>query len=476
VCLLASVSLTRAQPAEENRSGFESIERIALTQEEKAWVHEQEDISVCVDPDWLPFERINEQGKHEGISADFFELFGALTGLKFRLVQTESWKQSQVFAEHKKCQLLSMLNQSEERSRYLDFTEPYVSAPVVIVTRDDEGYLDGLKSLSGQTITMVRGYIYEEFVRRDFPFIDIKFVSTSDQSLEEVSAGKAAATIGSLYIVTERIQRLGLANLKIAGPTDFRNQLRIGVGKNQPVLLSVLNKAVNSISPRQETEIISRWVKVKYELGQDYALAVQIGVISLVLFILLGYRSWVLTRYNHKLNAAYELLEKRTDELDRISHTDALTNIYNRLRLDETITNEVNRYKRYREEFSLIILDIDHFKQVNDKFGHPVGDRTLVELCSLIGHQLRSTDIFGRWGGEEFLIVCPATSKQEAVIIAEKLRQSVDNYHFEPVGHLTVSFGVTAIETGDGEKELVSRADKQLYRAKQEGRNRVCHD
>lgn len=451
-------------------------EPLSFSNEESQWIQQNSIVPICVDPNWLPYEAIDSEGEHTGMSADYFQWFSQVTQLTFKLVPTDSWIQSKDYLMDGTCKLISLINKTEDRADHFNFTEPYLSSPVVIVTRDSEGYMDGLKSYGRKSLSMVEGYFYRELIERDFPRIRIKKYQTSDETLEAVSSGEVFGTIGSLFIVTERIQRLGLSNLKIVGPTEYRNELRIGVSKSEPVLFSIMSKAVASIDPEDDAAIVNHWVKVKYEIGQDYDLVLIISLVSVVVLLLLGYRSVTLTRYNQKLSEAYDLLEKRTQELDRISHTDALTSIYNRLRLDETLTSEVNRFKRYRAEFSLIILDIDYFKRVNDKYGHPTGDRLLIDLCKLISEQLRSTDIFGRWGGEEFMILCPATSKEEAIITAEKLRRAIEETHFEPVGHITVSFGVTTVEDGDGEKELVSRADKQLYRAKSEGRNRVCHD
>lgn len=451
-------------------------EKVILSEDESQWVQTHLVVPICVDPDWLPYEAISSDGEHTGMAADYFELFSKATGLTFKLVQTDSWVQTKQFLIEGKCKLITLINQTEERTGYINFTDPYISSPVVIVTQDYEGYMDGLKSYGSQSLSMVKGYSYRDLIERDFPRIQIKEYKTSDETLEAVSRGDVYGTIGSLFIVTERIQRLGLSNLKIVGPTEYRNELRVGVTKDEPVLFSIMNKAVANLDPVDDSDIVNRWVKVKYEIGQDYELVGIISLISVAVFLLLSYRSMMLARYNQKLSDAYELLEKRTEELDRISHTDALTMIHNRLRLDEALTAEVNRFKRYRTPFSLIISDIDFFKRINDKYGHPVGDRILIDLCKLISEQLRSTDIFGRWGGEEFMILCPATTKEEAIITAEKLRRAIEETYFEPVGHMTVSFGVTMVEEGDGEKELVSRADKQLYRAKREGRNRVCHD
>ncbi len=447
-----------------------------FSETEIEYISNRSAVSFCIDPNWLPYEGIDEHGSYVGIAADYFKLFSEHTGLDFKLRETKSWVESEEAAKSGRCDLLTFLNESKQRAQYLNFTESYLTSPVVIVASTEESYLDGLKMLRNKRVSIVKGYIYKDLITQDFPGINVYEVDSSDAALLAVSEGSVDASIGSLYIMTERIQRLGLSNLKIAGPTQYRNQFRIGVRKNDPILLSVLNKAVVAINPMDETEILSKWVKVRYELGQNYSLAIEVAVLSLLLFSVLSYRAFMLSRYNQKLNEAYALLEKRTKELDRISHTDALTGISNRLRLDETITNEVNRFKRYKDPFSVIILDIDYFKKVNDTYGHPIGDRVLIELCRLIKANLRSTDIFGRWGGEEFLILCPVTLLNEAVAIAEKLRQAIELHDFEPVDKVTVSFGVTVIRGNDGEKELVSRADEQLYRAKDSGRNRVCHD
>lgn len=459
-----------------NLMAVASVWAFELSNDEKQYIQGRAPVTMCVDPDWLPFEKIDANGRHIGIAADYFKLFSEMTGLQFKLVVTESWAQSEAFAKNGQCEILSLLNKSKEREEYLDFTVPYLSSPVVLVSNIESSYIAGLSTQAGKTLSMVTGYVYQELVARDFPDIQIIEVSNSDETLLSVSEGRVDLTMGSLYIITDRIQRLGLSNIKIAGPTQYKNEFRVGVNKSDVMLLQVLDKAVAALSPKNETEIISRWVKVKYDHGQDYSLAFQIGIFSLFVFCIVGYRAFVLSRYNVKLNEAYALLEKKNQELDRISHTDPLTHIYNRLHLDETITYEVNRSKRYRTQMSVILLDIDHFKHVNDEYGHPIGDRVLIELCRLVKQQLRVTDIFGRWGGEEFLVVCPDTGVQEAVIIAEKLRRSIEEAYIDPVSHITVSFGVTDLREEDGEKELISRADRHLYRAKNEGRNRVCHD
>jgi diguanylate cyclase (GGDEF)-like protein/PAS domain S-box-containing protein len=163
-------------------------------------------------------------------------------------------------------------------------------------------------------------------------------------------------------------------------------------------------------------------------------------------------------------------------EVERLSVTDRLTGLYNRHRLDEVLIQDFDRFQRYSQPFCIILLDIDHFKRVNDDFGHQAGDQVLVDLADILHNNSRKADTVGRWGGEEFLVICPATSRKKTMILAEKLREKIEARDFPVVGSITSSFGVAEIKNGDEVKNLISRADKSLYKAKNEGRNRVVTD
>ena len=162
--------------------------------------------------------------------------------------------------------------------------------------------------------------------------------------------------------------------------------------------------------------------------------------------------------------------KKRIEEL---SITDRLTQLYNRLKLDEVLSYEVDRANRYDTDLSVILFDIDHFKSINDTFGHPVGDVVLVAIANLTKKVLRNTDIAGRWGGEEFVVVCPETDLEGAASLAEKIRHEIASFDFPVVGFRSSSFGVAAYQKDEGETSLLKRVDLVLYKAKENGRNRV---
>ena len=166
-------------------------------------------------------------------------------------------------------------------------------------------------------------------------------------------------------------------------------------------------------------------------------------------------------------------LVRKNAQLERLSVSDTLTGLSNRLRLDQVLGQEAARQARNGAPVSVILLDLDHFKTVNDQFGHPVGDRVLVTIGAVLKTGSRQTDEVGRWGGEEFLVVCRDTDLAGACALARKLRERIAAQDFEGVGHRTASFGVAELADREDVAGLVARADVALYRAKRGGRDRV---
>lgn len=153
--------------------------------------------------------------------------------------------------------------------------------------------------------------------------------------------------------------------------------------------------------------------------------------------------------------------------------TDSLTGLANRLRLDECLEQAVNRAWSDHIAVAVVLIDIDHFKQINDRYGHLTGDQVLKHLAAILSTNLEPHYTPGRWGGEEFLVVLPETGKDAALSIAEKLRAKISDADFADVAQVTASFGVSCYERGDSVDRLVRRADTALYQAKEAGRNRA---
>ena len=162
--------------------------------------------------------------------------------------------------------------------------------------------------------------------------------------------------------------------------------------------------------------------------------------------------------------------------LEELASTDRLTNAWNRRRFEETIEGETHRSGRYGHPLAMLLIDVDHFKNVNDTHGHAEGDRVLVEVSHRIRTVLRKSDSLTRWGGEEFIVLMPNTGLAHAQSTAERIREMVASRDIEGIGQLTVSIGVAEYLPSESWNEWLQRTDKAMYRAKQEGRNRVIHD
>lgn len=176
-----------------------------------------------------------------------------------------------------------------------------------------------------------------------------------------------------------------------------------------------------------------------------------------------------------KVQERTQELELKNQQLALLSITDKLTQIYNRVKLEDVFHYQMTLASRYQHPFSLLICDIDFFKRINDTYGHAIGDKVLVETARILQKTLRDVDILGRWGGEEFLILCPETDQASAVALAERLRCAIAEHTFSYLDFgPTISIGVSTFRATDTQENLLERADQALYRAKAAGRNCVC--
>lgn len=446
---------------------FAEVPSISFTPEEQAYIKHATPVKMCVDPDWVPFERINKQGQHEGIAADLVQLVAQRVGLHIELLPLKSWAEMLAASKNKRCQIMSFLNRTPEREQWLIFTEPIFADPNIIITREEHPYIGDLHGIRAEKVALPQGTMVEERIRRDFPNLSVVLTGNEPEAIAQVSRREADMTIRSLIVAAYSIKKEGLFNLKIAGQIpEYTNQLRIGVLKEETLLRDILDKGVRTITPQEREAISNKHVSINIQSRIDYAIVFQItGVaVLLLLFVVLWNRK--LAKYNHQL-AQLNL------ELEHLSVTDKLTGLFNRTKLDLVLSREIDRMSRSQEAFSVLIVDIDHFKQVNDQYGHQVGDQVLEQIAKLITCNTRKIDTVGRWGGEEFLIICPNTNRMGAKQLAEYIRIAISEHEFPPVGHKTASFGVSSFQVDDQAKNIVARADAALYAAKNGGRNRV---
>jgi len=174
-----------------------------------------------------------------------------------------------------------------------------------------------------------------------------------------------------------------------------------------------------------------------------------------------------------EVNKRTHQLEEALEKIKQISITDKLTGLYNRYHIDSVLENNQKMADRHDICYGLILLDIDDFKLVNDTYGHNAGDLLLKEFSSLLKNSIRQTDILGRWGGEEFLIIVSHTSEDSLLTLAEHIREKIENYSFTDIPKITASFGVSLLKKDEEIQSVLHRADIALYKAKEKGKNMV---
>ena len=200
-----------------------------------------------------------------------------------------------------------------------------------------------------------------------------------------------------------------------------------------------------------------------------------LGIVTQKELISLTYSKWAMLMkdYQEELTELNSMLESKSKEYEARASRDALTGLYNRYKFSELYVSSYTSMLQRKNDMSLIIIDIDFFKKVNDTYGHNIGDNALIELSNALLKTLRNIDVVCRWGGEEFVVLLPTANLETSIFLANKIRTFIESIDIEIIGSITVSCGVSQVRSGESMEDAISRADKALYLAKESGRNCV---
>lgn len=585
------------------------LDKIKLSSTEKKWLVNNPVVTFSGDPNWLPFEAFDKNGRYIGMVADHLAILEEISGLKFTINVSTTWTESTLKAKQGLIDVLSETDDSQLAS-HLNFTQPYFSNPIVIALPDNSPYVDSILAIHDKKIGLIESYGYASKIREKYSSVNFYTVDNIHHGLISVSTGQIDGLICTLALCSYTLSDLGMHNVKISGETEFNTELALGVQKNRPELLSILNKAIAKVTPEQKQIIKNRWIKEISVKKVDYQLAIYIAIASFLVTIIFIYWIYLLfqeikqrkkteaqlknTQNNLKMSNQRFLLHRKTmplgliewdnsfkvvdwnpsaeaifgyskkealgkhakeliipkdiwPHLDQFWHNlthsnngknninanngqrnihdnitkdgqDIICEWYNsplidhnnntigvsslidditeRVKTDEMIWHQANfdaltdlpnrnlfydRFKqelvkalRYDDMIALLMLDLDHFKKVNDTLGHEMGDLLLKEAALRLTSTIRESDTVARLGGDEFIIILAKyKTKDNIEPVAKKIIKCLEQPYTlgNDVVHISGSIGITLCPNDAKDiKTLVNNADHAMYNAKKNGR------
>ncbi|MGB0887335.1 MAG: transporter substrate-binding domain-containing protein [Vicingaceae bacterium] len=244
-----------------------TAQKVEFTPKEQEWIKNHPVIEFGYEPMWLPFE-IYKDGEYSGIIGDYVKILERETGVEFKPIPDITWEETVEGLKSGSVDFTVCAGITDERKQYLNFTKPYISSPMVIVTRKDGDFVGGFEDLQNKRVSLPNDYYTSEVIAKDHPKVIIDYKEGIEESIKAVSLGESEAFVGNLVVVSYYIEHRGYSNLKIAAPTDYNKaHIALGAKKEWPELISISQKVFDNISYQERNAILQKWMKVRYEFG-----------------------------------------------------------------------------------------------------------------------------------------------------------------------------------------------------------------
>ncbi|MCH9813543.1 MAG: ABC transporter substrate-binding protein [Epsilonproteobacteria bacterium] len=287
-----------------------------LNYTQQKYLQHRAPIKMCVDPNWMPYEKL-ENGKYTGMSSDYIQHISAFIQHPIEVVETKTWQESLALGRQRECDIFSLVVETAERKSFLNFTKPYFSFPLVLATTMDKIYTSNLESIVDKKIAMVKGYAYNEILKKRYPQLTLIEVTNIEKGLELLNKNKIYGFIDTLPTLNYQIQKNYLNSLKINGQFDEHWELGIGIRNDDPILFSIFEKAVKEIDAKVTQQIMNEWLHIRFENGFDYKQLFKWLPFILAIILLVLYKYSLSIRHNKELKSSiksFELLMESTLE------------------------------------------------------------------------------------------------------------------------------------------------------------------
>ncbi|MGN7613634.1 PAS domain S-box protein [Magnetococcales bacterium HHB-1] len=295
-----------------------------LTPQEIAWLKKHPTIKLGIDIDWAPFEFIDNKKVYRGMAAEYMAIVEARLGIRFDIPREMPWTQVVDAVKRRELDAFSCVVKTPKRENFVSFTKPYLTFPMVIVTEKDEPFIANINELRQHKVAVVKGYASHDLMAEYHPSFDLQLVENVRTGLEAVSHGQAYAFIGNLAVVGQNIRSQGITNLKVSGQTPYRFELSMAVRKDWPLLQSILQKALNSITHSEKDKIYHKWMRVQFEQTVNYTnILIAASILLLIIAIILYWN-----RKLHSEVARRELVETNLEQsMKNLSIAQAIAHI-----------------------------------------------------------------------------------------------------------------------------------------------------
>jgi len=280
-----------------------------LTLREKEWLRAQSVFTLGIDKNSPPFEFIDEKGEFVGISSEYVDIVSNQLGIKFQPGFGEEWIESFNALKAGEIDVMSAVVMTEERAQSMHFSEPYISFATAIIARKDSSYIRGMNDLTGKRVGIVRGFVFEEYVRRDYPEVIVVYSDSLEDSVQKLKDSEIDAAVGSLVAINNELNK-GHSELKVAAFTPYDFELSFAVRKGLEPLVPILNKALSKISTKEKAKIANNWLSVTVNLDTNIKIFIYWGlpIVIILLFIII-----FVSRANRKMQ--FEIFERKKTEI-----------------------------------------------------------------------------------------------------------------------------------------------------------------
>jgi polar amino acid transport system substrate-binding protein len=419
---------------------------------------ENNKFTLLIENNKVPFSFKNTNGII-GIEIDFWKLISNKLSKPFNIEETLKNEFLNIFTSSIKTKFIYSF-EKKHSNKYL-LSNSIAQIPIALATKDKVNYISDLSSLKSISIGVLKDLDLISTLKKDYPEINFIEITSIEDGMRKIKENKLFALIDNLYTLSHKIEEFKIDELKINNTLKYKIDMYLETDRKHEEFIKIINNAIFTLTEKEKSTILNNYQLILYHKNIDlfYVLKFIIPlVILLTIFAFLNYR----LKNEIKRRKQIEI------KLSNFANNDSLTNIYNRRKIEELCENELKRSERYENELSLIFFDINDFKIINDKLGHHKGDEVLIKIANIISQNIRSSDYFGRWGGDEFLIVLPQTNISKTKNIIETLENKLkdSDFNLDKDMKISCSFGLAEYEKNDTLDSLLRKADDSMYKIK----------